>query len=77
MLKDMVVETQEMLPQQETMAQARGITKSLASKPSSTSGGYQQGPGGSGAQKTGASRSQRQAGPGFSGKGSAAEMGSF
>jgi len=30
------------------MAQARGITKSLASRPSSTSGGYQQGPGGSG-----------------------------
>jgi len=60
-----------------TMAQARGITKSLASRPSSTSGGYQKGPGGSGAQKTGASRSQRQAGPGFSGKGSAAEMGSF
>ena len=60
-----------------TMAQARGITKALASRPSSNSGGYQQGPGGSGAQKTGASRSQRQAGPGFSGKGSAAEMGSF
>ena len=37
------------------MAQARGITKSLASKPSSTSGGYQHGPGGSGAQNTGAS----------------------
>jgi len=36
------------------MAQARGITKSLASKPSSTSGGYQQGPGGSGAQTTSA-----------------------
>jgi hypothetical protein len=60
-----------------TMAQARGITKSLASRPSSTSGGYQQGPGGSGAQSTGASRSQSQAGPGFSGSGSAAEMGSF
>lgn len=59
------------------MAQARGITKSLASRPSSTSGGYQQGPGGSGAQSTGASRSQSQAGPGFSGSGSAAEMGSF
>jgi len=56
---------------------ARGITKSLASRPSSTSGGYQQGPGGSGAQSTGASRSQSQAGPGFSGSGSAAEMGSF
>jgi hypothetical protein len=38
-----------------TMAQARGLTKSLASRPSSTSGGYQQGPGGSGAQSTGAS----------------------
>jgi len=37
-----------------TMAQARGITKSLASRPSSTSGGYQQGPGGSGAQTTSA-----------------------
>jgi len=36
------------------MAQARGITKSLASRPSSTSGGYQQGPGGSGAQTTSA-----------------------
>ena len=36
------------------MAQAKGITKSLASKPSSTSGGYQQGPGGSGAQTTSA-----------------------
>jgi hypothetical protein len=60
-----------------TMAQARGITKSLASRPSSTSGGYQQGPGGSGAQSTGASKSQSQAGPGFSGSGSAAEMGSF
>jgi hypothetical protein len=59
------------------MAQARGITKSLASRPSSTSGGYQQGPGGSGAQSTGASRSRSQAGPGFSGSGSAAEMGSF
>ena len=59
------------------MAQARGITKSLASKPSSTSGGYQQGPGGSGAQTTGASKSKSQAGPGFSGSGSAAEMGSF
>lgn len=59
------------------MAQARGITKSLASRPSSDSGGYQQGPGGSGAQSTGASRSQQQAGPGFSGSGSAAEMGSF
>ena len=33
---------------------ARGITKSLASRPSSTSGGYQQGPGGSGAQTTSA-----------------------
>ena len=53
------------------MAQARGITKSLASRPSSTSGGYQRGPGGSGAQ------SQSQAGPGFSGSGSASEMGSF
>jgi len=59
------------------MAQARGITKSLASRPSSTSGGYQQGPGGSGEQRTGASKSQSQAGPGFSGSGSAAEMGSF
>ena len=59
------------------MAQARGITKSLASRPSSTSGGYQKGPGGSGAQRTGASKSQSQAGPGFSGSGSAAEMGSF
>ena len=59
------------------MAQARGITKSLASRPSSTSGGYQKGPGGSGAQTTSASRSQSQAGPGFSGSGSAAEMGSF
>ena len=59
------------------MAQARGITKSLASRPSSTSGGYQRGPGGSGAQSTGASRSQSQAGPGFSGSGSASEMGSF
>jgi len=39
---------------QATMAQARGITKSLASRPSSTSGGYQQGPGGSGAQTTSA-----------------------
>jgi hypothetical protein len=56
---------------------ARDITKSLASRPSSTSGGYQQGPGGSGAQRTGASKSQSQAGPGFSGSGSAAEMGSF
>ena len=59
------------------MAQARGITKSLASRPSSDSGGYQQGPGGSGAQATGASKSKSQAGPGFSGSGSAAEMGSF
>jgi len=59
------------------MAQARGITKSLASRPSSTSGGYQHGPGGSGAQATSASKSQSQAGPGFSGSGSAAEMGSF
>ena len=33
---------------------ARNITKSLASRPSSTSGGYQQGPGGSGAQTTSA-----------------------
>ena len=57
------------------MAQARGITKSLASRPSSTSGGYQQGPGGSGAQSQ--SQSQSQAGPGFSGSGSASEMGSF
>jgi hypothetical protein len=37
-----------------TMAQARGITKSLASRPSSDSGGYQKGPGGSGAQTTSA-----------------------
>ena len=59
------------------MAQARGITKSLASRPSSTSGGYQQGPGGSGNQATGASQAQSNAGPGFSGSGSAAEMGSF
>jgi len=59
------------------MAQAKGITKSLASRPSSTSGGYQQGPGGSGKQSTGASQAQQQAGPGFSGSGSAAEMGSF
>jgi hypothetical protein len=59
------------------MAQARGITKSLASRPSSTSGGYQQGPGGSGKQSTSASRTQQQAGPGFSGSGSADEMGSF
>ncbi len=59
------------------MAQARGITKSLASRPSSDSGGYQRGPGGSGAQSTGASTSQQQAGPGFSGSGLAEEMGSF
>jgi len=56
------------------MAQARGITKSLASRPSSTSGGYQQGPGGSGAQSTGASNSQSQAGPGFD---DVSEAGSF
>ena len=34
------------------MAQARGIQKKMAERPSSTSGGYQQGPGGSGAQTT-------------------------
>ena len=36
------------------MAQARGIQNKMAQRPSSTSGGYQQGPGGSGAQTTSA-----------------------